>query len=158
MSSRKKYLTKKGLKKLKEKYNRLLKAFKEMKSKGKIPKILHSEDANPEYISFQEDLNFLEARIARIEEALANAEIVEKPPKEKRDEIRVGATVKVEVDGKPDEFTIVGSAEADPPKGKISYECPVGEALLGHKEEDKVEISSPTKVTYKIKEISYDSI
>jgi len=158
MSSKKKYLTKKGLNKLKKKYKSLLKSFKEMKSKGKIPKILHSEDANPEYISFQEDLNFLEARIARIEEALSNAEIIKKPPKEERGEIRVGATIKVKVDGEPDEFTIVGSAEADPSKGKISYECPVGKALLGHKEGEEVEVSSPTKVTYKIKRISYDSI
>lgn len=152
------YLTKKGLKKMQRKYRSLLKKIKHLRKKEKVPRILHSEEPNPEYLSFQEDLELLENRIVKIEEALTNAKIIEKPPKGKRNEVRVGATVEVEVDGKKDEFTIVGSAEADPSRGFISNECPVGKSLLGHKVGEEVEVSSPTKVTYKIRNISYSSL
>ncbi|MEF8846887.1 MAG: GreA/GreB family elongation factor [Candidatus Paceibacterota bacterium] len=155
MASKKFYLTKKGLKKLRQKYKDLMGRLKKLKKEGEVPKLLHSEDPNPEYLSFQEDLNFLEARISKVEKALANAELIEKPPEEEQDEVQVGATVKVEVNGEEDEFTIVGSAEAAPSKGKISNECPVGQALLGSKAGDEVTVNSKVKTKYKIKEINY---
>lgn len=156
MSSKKLYLTKKGLKKLRQKYKKLVKSLKKLKKEDEVPKLLHSEDPNPEYLSFQEDLNFLEARISKVENALTNAELIETPPKEEQNEIRVGATVKVEVDGSEDEFTIVGSAEADPAKGKISNECPVGQALLGNKVGDEVTVNSKVTTTYEVKKINYE--
>lgn len=156
MSNKKIYLTKKGLKKLKKKYNRLVKSFKKLKSDGNVPEALHSEDLSSEFLSFQEDLNFLEARIEKVEQALANAELIEKPPEEERDEVRVGATVEVEVNGETDEFTIVGSAEADPSKGRISNECPVGQALLGCEVGDRAKVNSKVETTYEIKSISYE--
>lgn len=155
MSDKKVYLTEKGFKKLRKKYKKLMRSLKKLKKEDEVPKLLHSEDPNPEYLSFQEDLNFLEARISKIEKALANAEIIEKPPEKERDRVQVGATVKVETDKEEDEFTIVGSAEADPSRGKISHECPVGEALLGSKEGEEITINSKEGRKYKIKEISY---
>ena len=60
----------------------------------------------------------------------------------------------VEVDGEIDEFTLVGSLEADPAKKKISNESPVGQALLGGKVGEVIEVATPiVKMRYKILEI-----
>lgn len=155
MANEKFYLTKKGFKKLRQKYDKLMDSLKKLKEEDGVPKLLHSEDPNPEYLSFQENLNFLEARISKIEKALANAEVIEKPPEGEQDKVQVGATVTVEVNGEEDEFSIVGSAEAAPSKGKISNECPVGQALLGSKAGDEVTVNSKVETKYKVKEINY---
>lgn len=148
------YLTKEGLEKFKKEYQNL-KKLKLSKIKGEIPKIWHSEDLNPEYLSFQEDLSFLENRLAELEYILKNARLIKPPQKEKRNVISLGARVLVEVDGQTDEFNIVGTLEANPALGKISNESPVGRALLGHKVGDVVVISSPIQTVYKIKKIKY---
>lgn len=151
------YLTKKGLERLKKEYEQL-KELRLTKIKGKeTPKILHSEDVNPEYLIFQEDLSFLESRIADLEYILKNVILIKPPPKEKRNVVNLGATVTLEErDGQVNEFTIVGTLEANPGEGKISSESPVGKALLGKKIGDEVLITSPIKVAYKIKKIKYN--
>jgi len=148
------YLTKQGLEKIKKEYQDL-KNLKLSKTKGEIPKIWQSEDLNPEYLSFQEDLSFLESRIAELEYILKNTELIKPPPKEKQNMVNLGATVLVEVDGQNDEFMIVGSLEANPAIGKISNESPVGRMLLGHRVGDEVVVSSPIQTVYKIKKIKY---
>jgi transcription elongation factor GreA len=148
------YLTKEGLERIKKEY-RDLKELKLAKTKGESPKILHSEDLNPEYLAFQEDVSFLEARIIELENILKNIELIKPPRKEKQNIVDLGATILVEVDGQNDEFTLVGSLEANPSIGKISNESPVGKALLGRKVGDEVVVSSPIKTTYKIKKIKY---
>jgi len=149
------YLTKEGLKKLKKEYQEL-KKIKEEKLKGETPKILHSEDLNPEYIAFREDMGFLEARLNELEHVLNNYKLIAPPPKEKRNTVQIGATVTLEeADGSINEFTIVGSLEANPAEGKISYLSPVGKALLGKKVGEEVVITSPIRVVYKIKKIKY---
>lgn len=156
MVQRKKfYLTKKGLEDLEKEY-KVLKNLRFAKTKGEVPKIWESEDLNPEYLSFQEDLSFLETRIAELENILKNVELIKTPSKKKRDVIGLGATVVVEVDGDKDEFRVVGTLEANPSLGKISNESPVGRALLGHKVGDEVIISSPIKTVYKINKIKYN--
>jgi len=148
------YLTKEGLEKIKKEYEDLRK-LKLSKTRGEIPKIWHSEDLNPEYLAFQEDLSFLEARLIELEHILKNVEIIKLPLGEKRNVVDLGARVLVEVDGQSDEFTIVGTLEANPAIGKISNESPVGRALLGHKVGDAVVVSSPIQTVYKIKKIKY---
>jgi len=132
-----------------------LKALKLAKTKGEMPKILHSDDLDPEYFSLQDDLTLLDSRISDFENILKNAELIKPPPKEKRSTIQLGAKVLVKIDGQKDEFTIVGTIEANPSLGKISNESPVGKVLLGHKVGDEIIISSPIKTTYKIKKIKY---
>jgi len=154
MEEKKFYLTKEGLEKIKKEC-RDLKNLKLSKTKGEVPKIWHSEDLNPEYLSFQEDLSFLETRLAELEYILKNAQLIKPSLKEKQKVINLGARVLVEVDGQNDEFTIVGTLEANPAIGKISNESPVGRALLGHKVGDAVVISSPIQTVYKIKKIKY---
>ena len=156
MEEKKFYLTKEGLEKIKKEYQNL-KNLKLSKTKGEVPKIWHSEDLNPEYLAFQEDLSFLESRVAELEYILKNAELIKLPPKGKQNVINLGARVLVEVNGQTDEFTIVGSLEANPAIGKISNESPVGRALLGHKVGDMVGISSPIQTVYKIKKIKYQT-
>lgn len=148
------YLTKEGLIKLKAEYQHL-KKMKSLKTKGELPKVWHSEDLNPEYLSFQEDMTFLEARLLELNNVFKNYQLIKPPQKAKRNIVDLGATVLVEVDDQQDEFQIVGSLEANPGVGKISNESPVGRALLGHKAGEAVTISSPAEVTYKIRKIKY---
>jgi len=136
------YLTKQGLEKMKREYL-YLKDLKISKTRGESPKILQSEDLNPEYLAFQEDISFLESRIAELDNIL------------KQNVVDIGATVLVEVDGQNDEFTLVGSLEANPSVGRISNESPVGKALLKHRSGEDVIVSSPIKTIYKIKKIKY---
>lgn len=150
------YLTKEKLQELKKEYEQLV-AFEHSKiSDGEAPKILESEDMNLEFVSFQEDIVFLRSRIGELKNILEHYELIKKPPKEKQIFINLGAKVKIEVTGKKDEFTIVGTLEANPNLGKISNDSPVGRALLGHRVGDEVTISSPIKTIYKIKDIKYE--
>jgi transcription elongation factor GreA len=148
------YLTKEGLEKIKKEYA-YLKDLKISKTKGESPKILQSEDLNPEYLAFQEDISYLESRITELDNVLKNVELIKNPSKDKQNIVNLGATVLVEVDGQSDEFTLLGSLEANPSVGKISNESPVGKALLGHRPGEEVIVSSPIKTIYKIKKIKY---
>jgi len=67
----------------------------------------------------------------------------------------MGATILVEIEGQKDEFTIVGSLEANPMLGRISNASPVGRCLLGHKVGDEVKIQSAVVSVYKIMKIIY---
>jgi|SRR3989338_5057517 len=151
------YLTKEGLEKIRKDYEDL-KNLKLSKTKGEVPKIWHSEDLNPEYLAFQEDLEFLESRLNDLEYITKNAELIKPPAKGAQNSIDLGATVMVQVDGQTDEFTLVGTLEANPSLGRISNESPVGQQLLGHKVGDEVVVSSPIKTVYRIKKIKYKII
>ena len=152
------YLTKEGLEKIKKEYKDL-KDLRLSKTKERFPEVLQSEDLNPEYLSFQEDMSFLEVRIAELENILKNAELIKPPPKEKQDIVDLGATITLEeLDGQINEFMIIGTLEANPSEGKISSDSPVGKALLGHKIGDQIVITSPIRVSYKIKKIKYHSL
>lgn len=150
------YLTKEGLEKLKRQY-RELKNLKLSKTKGEVPKIWYSEDLNPEYLSFQEDLSLLDAQILELENIFKNTELIKTPSKEKQNFINLGARVTVEIDGQTDEFEVVGTLEANPTLGRISNESPVGRVLMGRKVGEEVMVSSPIKTIYKIKKIKYSS-
>ncbi len=148
------YLTKEGLKKVKKEYE-FLKELRVSKTKGDVPGIWQSEDLNPEYLSFQEDLDFIEKRESELEAVIKNVVLIKAPKGDKKKEVDLGAKIALEVNGEKDEFIIVGTVEANPSLGRISNESPVGKALLGHKAGDLVIISSPIKTTYKIKKIFY---
>ncbi len=150
------YLTKEGLEKLKREC-RDLTELKLAKTRGESPKLLNSEDLNPEYLAFQEDLTFLEIRLNELENILKNSQIIRTPAGVKERTIGLGATIMVEVGGQKDEFTLLGSLEANPSLGRISNESPVGRALMGHRVGDSVVVSSPVQTIYKIKKINYRS-
>lgn len=152
MNGKKYYLTKEGLKRIQEDYEKLKRAkHSRIGGRDDAPEVLHSEELDPEFIQFQEDMNFMEVRLAELDEVLKNASII-RPAKGKVD---VGTMVTVSVDGQDDRLVIVETFEANPAIGWISKESPVGKALLGSKEGDEVIISSPIKMVYKIKKINY---
>ena len=97
----------------------------------------------------------METEILILEKMLRNAEVID-DSEVSSDVITVGSKVKlydVEFDEEI-EYAIVGSAEADPMKGRISNESPVGTGLLGHKSGETVVINAPQgEVVFKILEI-----
>ncbi len=150
------YVTKEKLNELKKEYDDLI-VFERNKTIGvEAPKVLESEDMNPEFVSYHEDMESLRDRIEELKNIIENHRLIKNPPKEKQVFVDMGAKVTLDVDGKKDEFMIVGTLEADPSLSKISNESPVGKALLGHKIGDEISISSPIKTTYKIKSIKYE--
>jgi len=150
------FITKSKLQELEKEYGELLNLERVKTTGEEAPKIFESEDLNPEFVSFQEDIGFLRSRIDEIKNIIDHHELIKNPAKEKAHFVDLGARVKVDVSGQKDEFTIVGTLEANPVLGKISNESPVGRALLGHKVGDEVVIGSPTKTIYKIKNIKYE--
>ena len=107
---------------------------------------------NAEYQSARADQEKSETRVSEIENILANVEVIKKPTGGK---VQIGSTVKLSADGITKEFQVVGTVEADPLNGKISDESPIGIALLGKKEGDSVEFTTPSdSTTYKIVSIS----
>jgi len=150
------YITKKKLNELKKEYAELMEIEKKKSITQEAPKILESEDLNPEFVSFQEDIGFLRSRIDELGNILEHHELIKNSAKDKQTIVGLGAKVKVGVDGEKDEFLIVGTLEANPALGKISNESPVGKALLGHKVGDEVIVASPVNIKYKIKNIKYE--
>ncbi len=157
MSEKKFYLTKEGLEKIEQEYNNL-RQIKQSKVGGRdsAPDVLHSEELNPDYLYFLEDLKFLENRISELEHIFKNAEII-KPSNRKKGIVDVGATVLVENNGQKDKFMIVEAFEANPDLGRISKDSPVGRALMGGKEGQEIMINSPVETSYKIRRINYHS-
>ena len=156
MVEEKYYVTKHGFKKIEKDYQSLLE-FKKKKATGdEVPSSWHSEEVNPEYLSFQEDMSLLEAKLGELENILKNIEIIKVPRKEMLDEVLIGATVTLkDKDGSFNEYTIVGTLESNPGEGKISSDSPVGRALLGKKVDEEAIITSPIRVVYTIEKIVY---
>ena len=107
---------------------------------------------NADYHKAKEDQAFLEGRIQEIEYILRNATIIEKT---NSDVVSVGSTVTVQEENyDPETYYVVGAKEADPRKGKISNESPIGRALIDHKVGEVVEAETPGgKVKFKILKI-----
>lgn len=103
---------------------------------------------NSEYEAALEEQTMLENRINELEKVIHSARVIK--DEVKSDIVTIGSTIKVEMDGVIDEFTIVGRVEANPAKKKISNESPVGAALLGAKKGEVVDVATPI-VRYKAK-------
>ncbi|MBX3064892.1 MAG: transcription elongation factor GreA [Anaerolineae bacterium] len=111
---------------------------------------------NAEYEDAKNEQAFVEGEIMRLESILSNAQIIEEG-KGKKDTVILGSKVKVQEKGQKttEVFHIVGSAEANPREGKISNESPLGRALMGKKNNDKVTVKTPDGETlFTIKGIS----
>lgn len=149
-------LTYEGVKKVEEEleYLKTVKR-KEVTQKIKVALSFGDLSENSEYDEAKNEQAFVEGRIATLENMLKNAKIIDDDDI-KTDVVSVGCVVKVkdlEFDDEM-EFTIVGSAEADPMLMKISNEAPIGMGLLGKKIGEKAEIPVPDGVTvYEILEI-----
>ncbi|MBV8489811.1 MAG: transcription elongation factor GreA, partial [Candidatus Eremiobacteraeota bacterium] len=102
---------------------------------------------------------FIEGRILKLEAMIRNARLIDES-EYAADEVHLGAIVKVKDLKNNDsyDFTIVGSAEADPTNQRISNESPLGKALIGHKKGATVEFPTPRGLMkYKIESIKSNS-
>ena len=99
---------------------------------------------NTEYLEAKSEQARLEHRIALLEERLAHARVVQ-PGEVSGDFVGLGSRVVLrDVErGETSEYTIVSSAEAEPAKGKLSHESPVGKAILGRRRGETVEVKTP---------------
>jgi transcription elongation factor GreA len=110
---------------------------------------------NAEYDDAKNEQALLEARIAKLEEQLSAARVIEKG-EITSDVVSIGSRVKLKDmdDNKTVEYHIVGSAEANPAEQKLSNESPVGKAILGRKKGEVVEVAAPRgSLKYKILDI-----
>ncbi|MDR1496676.1 MAG: transcription elongation factor GreA [Clostridiales Family XIII bacterium] len=99
---------------------------------------------NAEYDSAKNEQAELEEQISVIENIIKHAKIIDsKSVRGEKDKVMLGRKVKVKSGREQNEYTIVGSAEADPFAGKLSNESPVGAALLGAKVGEKVIVTLP---------------
>jgi transcription elongation factor GreA len=103
---------------------------------------------NTEYQSARAAQERNDARISEVEHILQNVELIKAP---RAGKVQLGSKVTLKGNGSKKEFQVVGTVEADPLNGKISDESPIGQALLGKKEGDKVEIKTPAETaTYTV--------
>ena len=110
-------------------------------------------DADVEVEAAKNAQAFVEGRIQYLQSILAQAEIVD--DLSKTDVVQIGTKVTIETDEKEKEtYYVVGRAESDPLEGKISYESPLGSALVGHSKGETVDVQAPGGVfTVKILKI-----
>lgn len=149
-------LTYEGVKKVEDELE-YLKTVKRKEVTQKIKTAISFGDLseNAEYDEAKNEQAFVEGRIATLENMLKNAKVIDDEDI-KTDVVSIGAIVKVKdlEYGDEMEFTIVGSAEADPGKMRISNEAPIGRGLIGKKIGDKVEIQVPDgTIIYEVIEI-----
>ncbi len=125
------------LKRLKEERPQIVDAIEEARAHGDLSE-------NAEYHAAKERQGQIEASIADIEDKLSRAQIID-PTELSGDKIVFGATVTLlDEDEKPIRYQIVGQTEADAKTGRISYNSPLGRALIGRKVEDEVEVTVPS--------------
>ncbi len=110
---------------------------------------------NAAYEEAKDQQAFVEERIRRLEDMIARAHIIEPDPTS--GSVALGSRVTIVEDGsEPEQFRIVGSAEADPSTGLISNESPLGRALLGRRVGELALVQTPDGATveYRILAIS----
>ena len=151
--ARQEVLTAEGFEKLKNEIE-YLKTEKRREVAGRIKEAREFGDIseNAEYDHAKNEQAMLEADIARREEKLRSATILDESMLEK-DVVSIGSRVRVkdEKSGKSVLYQIVGSVEADPSENKVSNESPVGQALLGHKRGEVVSVAVPRGPKRKLK-------
>jgi transcription elongation factor GreA len=148
------YLSREGLEKLRQELEEMTNVRRaEVAARIHDAKEHGDLSENAEYEDAKNEQAFVEGRIQALEALIKNATIIDE--NHSTDHVQIGSTVKVESGDGPEEFTIVGSAEASPREGRISNESPVGRALLGKRKGEKVLVRVPAgDFTYKIVSIS----
>ena len=129
------------LKRLKTERPQIVDAIEEARAHGDLSE-------NAEYHAAKERQGQIEASIADIEDKLSRAQIID-PTELSGDKIVFGATVTLlDDDDKPVTYQIVGQTEADAKTGRISYNSPLGRALIGRSVDDEIEVSVPAGDRY----------
>ena len=129
------------LKRLKTERPLIVDAIEEARAHGDLSE-------NAEYHAAKEQQGQNEATIADIEGKLSRAQIID-PTELSGDKVVFGATVTLlDEDDKPLRYQIVGETEADASKGRISFNSPIGRALIGRRVDDEVEVTVPSGDRY----------
>lgn len=124
------------LRALREERPRIVEAIEEARAHGDLSE-------NAEYHAAKERQGQVEASIADLEDKVSRASIID-PATLSGDRIIFGATVTLlDDDDKPVRYQIVGPYEADAKIGRISYNSPLGRALIGRRVEDEIEVTVP---------------
>jgi len=139
----KSYLTEDGLKKIQTE----LEELKNVKRPDIIKRIDTARQfgdlsENAAYHDAKEEQSFIEGRILELEYLIKTSDIINKNNHQK-DLIIIGSCIKVDFDGQEKSFEIVGANEADPLKGLISYDSPLGKSFLGKKVNDEFIVEVP---------------
>ncbi len=144
MTEKEIYLTEEGLTKLNEELEHLISVRRpEVAEKIQRAKELRSSVSTPEYEEAKDEQGFVEGRILEIDRIIKSAKIIHHEDVN-LDFVEVGNEVMVQLqDGSEEHYTIVGSAEANPSEWRISNESPMGQALLGKRVGDDVEVEAP---------------
>ena len=156
MEAKKNILTYEGLKKYEDELENL-KVVKRQEVAQKIKEARAQGDLseNAEYDAAKDEQRDIEARIDELEKILKNAEVIVEDEVD-LDKINIGCQVKIldiEMNQELD-YKIVGSTEANSLEGKISNESPVGQALMGKKVNDVVDVETQAGVIqYKVLDI-----
>ena len=112
-------------------------------AKIKAARELGDLSENFEYHAAKNEQGMMEARIRELEAIIKNHVLIE--ARAEKGEVGMGSTVRFVEDGEEGEesYRIVGTAEADPAKGRVSFESAVGKALMGRRVGDRVPITTP---------------
>ena len=153
MADQKMILTKDGLKKLQDELENL-KSVRRIAVAERIKQAIAFGDIseNSEYDDAKNEQAFIEGRIQELEQKLRNVEVISEEKKSKS-VVTMGCKVVVrDMELEEDmEYTLVGTAEADPEAMRISNESPVGAAILGQRVNKVVEVQAPVgTIKYKI--------
>ena len=146
MNNQETFLTREGHQKLEQELNHLLKVRRQEVAR-RLHQALEEGDIleNAELEDARNEQAFVEGRILQLEAMLRQVVIIEKAGP--RETVGLGSQVTVVEEGLPPEtYHIVGSAEADPARGLISNESPLGQALMGQKVGGKAIVNAPDGV------------
>jgi transcription elongation factor GreA len=138
------YLTAEGHEKLKKEVAEL-KGPRRLELSARLRAAIQQGDLseNADYIQAKEEQGFLEGRIQELDAILQNVAIIDEK-KKNRDSVDIGAHITIQEEDYPSEtYQMVGPKEADPENGRISYESPIGRALMDHKVGDVVVVEIP---------------
>ena len=156
MNDKELVLTKEGLQKLEEELDDLKTVHRrEVNERIRHAKEFGDISENAEYEDAKQEQAFVEGRILKVEGLIRNARIIDASEYD-QNEVHLGATVRVKEikTGLTHEFTIVGSTEADPVNQRLSNESPLGNALMGKKKGETVDVNTPRGMSaYKIESI-----
>ena len=149
-------LTPQGYEKLKAEIEYLsTEKRREVAERIRIAREFGDINENAEYDDAKNEQALLEHRIALLEERLLSARVISKKEITK-DVVSIGSKVRLRdmEQNKTFEYHIVGSAEANPSENRLSNESPVGQAILGKKKGEVVEVAAPRgSFKFKILEI-----
>ena len=132
-------ITKEGLEKLKKELN-YLKVDKTREIAALIKHTASFGDLkeNAAYHDAKDKQAFLQGRIKEIESRIANAKVTEK---KQTGEVGLGSNILISINGDEEKMKIVSSGEADPIKGKLSYESPLGKIAMGKSVNQEFEVN-----------------